>query len=119
MNSNGQIEYGYWQMIEMQKDPVAWMWRMKNSDNRWELAFNKPMTEKFFDTEPLYTHPSEHDLGIAEAIGFDKGYKAATAKTLTDEEIMEIAFFTSTIENDWDNTVLGFARAILKKASEK
>jgi hypothetical protein len=24
--------------------------------------------------ELLYTHPSEHDLGIAEAIGFEKGY---------------------------------------------
>jgi hypothetical protein len=31
---------------------------------------------------------NKHDLGIAEAIGFDKGYKAATAKTLTDEEIL-------------------------------
>ena len=26
---------------------------------------------------PLYTHPSEHDLGIAEAIGFEKGHKSA------------------------------------------
>jgi hypothetical protein len=32
------------------------------------------------DGEPLYTHPSEHDLGIAEAIGFDKGYQAALRK---------------------------------------
>ena len=40
-------------------------------------------------------------------------------KEITDEEIMEIAFSTSTIENDWDNTVLGFARAILRKAQEK
>jgi hypothetical protein len=31
--------------------------------------------------EPLYCHPSEHDLGIAEAIGFDKGYQAATARS--------------------------------------
>jgi hypothetical protein len=39
------------------------------------------------DGELLYTQPNEHDLGIAEAIGFDKGYKAATAKTLTANEI--------------------------------
>jgi hypothetical protein len=39
------------------------------------------------DGELLYTRPSEHDLGVAEAVGFDKGYKAATAKTLT--EIIE------------------------------
>jgi len=24
----------------------------------------------------LYAHPAEHDLGIAEAIGFEKGYNA-------------------------------------------
>ena len=38
---------------------------------------------------PLYTHPSEHDLGIAEAIGFDKGYKA-NKKELTNEEIADL-----------------------------
>jgi hypothetical protein len=31
--------------------------------------------------EPVYTRPSEHDLGVAEAIGFDKGYQAATARS--------------------------------------
>jgi hypothetical protein len=40
--------------------------------------------------EPLYTRPSEHDLGIAEAIGFDKGYQAAAAKTPTDEKFDRI-----------------------------
>ena len=25
---------------------------------------------------PLYIHPAEHDLGIAEAIGFEKGHEA-------------------------------------------
>ena len=29
---------------------------------------------------PLYTHPAEHDLGIAEAIGFEKGYQAGLRK---------------------------------------
>jgi hypothetical protein len=32
------------------------------------------------DGELLYTHPNEHDLGIAEAIGFDKGYEAGLRK---------------------------------------
>jgi hypothetical protein len=32
------------------------------------------------DGEFLYAHPSEHDLGIAEAIGFDKGYEAGLRK---------------------------------------
>lgn len=38
---------------------------------------------------PLYTHPAEHDLGIAESIGFDKGYKA-NKKELTNEEIADL-----------------------------
>ena len=45
------------------------------------------------------------------------------SKTLTDEEILNVAFCsevnTVAIENDWDGTVIDFARAILKKASEK
>jgi hypothetical protein len=67
---------------------------------------------------PLYTHPNEHDLGIAEAIGFDKGYKAATAKTLTDDEITEV--FDNTFKvRDFDDAFLKFAKAILRKAEEK
>jgi hypothetical protein len=59
---------------------------------------------------------NKHDLGIAEAIGFDKGYKAATAKTLTDEEIVEI--YNDILIHDKKSSIK-FARAILKKASEK
>jgi hypothetical protein len=100
------------------------------------------------DGELLYTHPSEHDLGIAEAIGFDKGYKAATAKTLTEiieknkpeiekanayiksleDEIKALKAKTLTDEEiisiadagEWhkDEFAIDFARAILKKASE-
>jgi hypothetical protein len=44
-------------------------------------------------------------------------------KDLTDEEILNVAFccevHTVSVENDWDGTVIEFARAILKKASEK
>jgi hypothetical protein len=71
------------------------------------------------DGELLYTHPNEHDLGIAEAIGFDKGYKAATAKTLTDEEIQAIAkesYVWNTGKQEWSE--IEFARAILRKAQE-
>ena len=63
------------------------------------------------DGEPLYTHPSEHDLGIAESIGFDKGYKAATAKTLTDEEIHDLIVNKVTDYN--------MIREALRKAQEK
>jgi hypothetical protein len=85
--------------------------------------------------EFLYTHPAEHDLGIAEAIGFDKGYAAAQAeikelkngfydwskyiklqiKQLTDEEINEVFSKTWLDLKDYKE----FARAILRKANEK
>ena len=97
--------------------------------------------------EPLYTHPSEHDLGIAEAIGFDKGYKASTSKTLTDAEFdnifatgkrlgmletedrfrkamnltaEEINQVAKDCKWDYDEmNVVDFARAILRKAQER
>ena len=74
---------------------------------------------------------NKHDLGIAEAIGFDKGYTAATAKTLTDEEIINIierliAKWTDEFKNyEYDsdeseeNKLRDDVFAILKKASEK
>ena len=75
----------------MNDEPVAWaVWEGKPHDvflykeEADELCRLKGGDAK---SVPLYTHPAEHDLGIAESIGFEKGYKAATAKTLTDEEI--------------------------------
>ena len=94
----------------MSNEPVAYRWKS-------DLGYIYDIYDHG-NGEPLYTHPSEHDLGIAEAIGFDKGYKAATAKTLTDEEILEIAqimFF----DPRYPQIALGFARAILEKASKK
>lgn len=45
------------------------MYRIKDTDNRWELIFNKPLNDdKFFDTVPLYTHPHPDNLGLAESI---------------------------------------------------
>jgi len=115
--------------------PVAWI--DKNT--------GKPRMEGFIQTDhdiPLYTHPAEHDLGIAEAIGFEKGHEAGRqlgmkqeralwnlsestqeimnahpVKELTDEEIdnliMEVA------EKPTNEDLHDFARAILKRASEK
>ena len=37
--------------------PVAWMYKMRDSANKWELIFNKPINDEFFETVPLYTHP--------------------------------------------------------------
>jgi hypothetical protein len=98
----------------MNNEPVAWLIQAKI----WhEFTFSKPAEDsEDVVITPLYTHPSEHDLGIAESIGFDKGYKAATAKTLTDEEIVEI--YNDILIHDKKSSIK-FARAILKKAQEK
>jgi len=89
---------------------------------------------------PLYTHPNEHDLGIAEAIGFDDGFKAGMQRAveidtnksqndnqidtyryakLTDEEIMDAYADHCKTEASGKGNLIDFARAILKKASEK
>jgi len=94
----------------MNNEPVAWINRdEKEGWLNWDKNTNMPINI------PLYPHPSEHDLGVAEAIGFDKGYKAATTKTLTDEEILSEWNYEFGVEVD----LIDFARAILKKASEK
>ena len=80
----------------MNNEPVAWMYRMKNSNNRWELIFNKPMSDEFFEAIPLYTHP---------------------VKELTDEEIREVA--KSVEDEGYAQWKYEFARAILRKAQEK
>ena len=77
----------------MNNEPVAWMYRIKDTDNRWELTWNKPTTGELFDTEPLYTHP---------------------VKELTDEEIAEVFFGLEV-----GHSATEFARAILRKAQEK
>ena len=81
----------------MSNEPVAYI----NVEER-KLEWAKPMTWHTptiaqMDKIPLYTHP---------------------AKTLTDEEITEI--FDTTFEvRDFEDSFIKFARAILKKASEK
>ena len=65
----------------MNNEPVAWaVWEGRPHD----LFFYKEEADELCrlkggdaKTVPLYTHPAEHDLGIAEAIGFEKGYKAS------------------------------------------
>jgi hypothetical protein len=57
----------------MNNEPVAW------TDGKGNY-FDKNSFFPVDDLTPLYTHPSEHDLGIAEAIGFEKGYQAGLRK---------------------------------------
>jgi hypothetical protein len=109
----------------MNNEPVAWIAIGDNTSVFFDLDCALAIDD---NPTPLYTHPSEHDLGIAEAIGFDKGYKAATtqfntqlhpAKTLTDEEIIQINQDEGTCWDVPDRFAIQIARAILRKAQEK
>ena len=69
--------------------------------------------------ERMIENQSHHE-GIAHAGGFEAGYQAAKAKTLTDEEIQCcmgcLPKYNSEIV---DEDLVKFARAILRKAQEK
>lgn len=91
----------------MNNKPVAWM-----SNDSFEISTMQ--SDKF--SIPLYTSPRTHDLGIADAIGFERGYKAATVKELTDKEIKAV---WHKVWHDEEGTILDFGKAILRKAQEK
>jgi len=60
----------------MNNEPVAWA----REDGVIAFHKQKEVDSQGFKWFPLYTHPAEHDLGIAEAIGFEKGYQAGLRK---------------------------------------
>jgi hypothetical protein len=66
--------------------------------------------------ERMIENQSHHE-GIAHAGGFEAGYQAAKAKTLTDEEILKMA--ADKFHYSEYKLVIDFARAILRKAQEK
>jgi hypothetical protein len=76
---------------QMNNEPVALVNNMCNDSIDWKVD---PL--KLEEGTPLYTHP---------------------AKTLTDEEIWELAHPYGDLA--WQDCTLDFARAILRKAQEK
>ena len=79
----------------MNTEPVAWMEYIQGVE--WEIWFVEPTNLPDGHTyKPLYTHP---------------------AKTLTDSEIL--ALWTQKNNLNGAKDVVDFARAILKKVSEK
>ena len=87
---------------KMNNEPVAWYYENKNGVS-WVSGTQEKHDKNFVAVEkPIYTHP---------------------AKTLTDEEIMlvsdEFKGLPVTSVEAWNKVILLFARAILRKASEK
>ena len=118
----------------MNDEPVAWMELYYGEPNNiaWTDAELRDGGE-VYKTVPLYTNPAniiteiieKNKPEIEKANAYIKSLKdeikALKAKTLTDEEILQQALFSfgNESENFDDSYWIGFARAILKKASEK
>ena len=98
-------------------EPVAWM-----VDG---VLFNSlgAALNISFDIEqpciPLYTHPADESFDRT-ASHMAGEYVSYPAKTLTDEEIVELTNDSSIFEyREFNDDMVRFARAILKKASKK
>jgi hypothetical protein len=104
-------------------EPVAWI--ALNQLNNTYSAFTDSDKERmlphvqqlYANWIPLYTHPANESFDRT-ASHMAGEYVSYPAKTLTDAEIDDIASMCSVNEKDQIND-REFARAILKKASEK
>jgi hypothetical protein len=109
----------------MNNEPVAWMVKNRDSGIGYVQTEEPTRTDKVANEYlPLYTHPAKTEdegkvCARCGAIAYDPVIKQ-TAKTLTDEEILDIAHQIRLVDKQTvDDGHLYFARAILKKASEK
>jgi hypothetical protein len=113
-------------------EPVAWMEYIQ--DEEWEVWFVEPTDlPKGHTYKPLYTHPAniiteiieknkpEIEKANAYIKSLEDEIKALKAKTLTDEEIWAIWHLSDKEIDTWavNETVVNFARLLLKKAQEK
>ena len=102
----------------MNNEPVAWAFMLDG--DFWDAIHpDEHAQEEGSYTIPLYTHPAEHDLGIAEAIGFDKGYKSASVKDLTDEDMLDCLKKVDPEAVRLPKGFKLFAEELLRKAQEK
>ena len=91
----------------MNNEPVAWI-------------INGRLSDEFYTTSeldkiiPLYTHPADESFDRT-ASHMAGEYVSYPAKTLTDEEIIEV---WCGMETDTGEQNIAFARAILRKAQE-
>jgi hypothetical protein len=98
----------------MNNKPVAWMSQggdvSRSADYFVEMGFT--------DLIPLYTHPvKEQDTDCQYC---KQGcIRCDARKQLTDEEIQHIQAICHLKDVGYDNFIMRFARAILRKASEK
>ena len=108
----------------MNNEPVAWMQTWENQDGVLKHTVNMEQIGK--QDIPLYTHPAKElyeQFKKGFEAGKEEGWKAHKfhhpAKTLTIEEISEVSKEIFKGYKNFYHYQINFARAILKKASEK
>jgi len=98
----------------MNNEPVAWM--LLGLEDRKPKLINLQVIDHLEGTWiPLYTHPADESFDRT-ASHMAGEYVSYPAKTLTDEEIIEV---WCGMETDTGEQNIAFARAILRKAQEK
>jgi hypothetical protein len=110
----------------MNNEPVAWLWNEDGCNLGVVLDQDKQIGKQEFQDYfiPLYTHPAKTLEPLGEK--FEKVLndnlwelmEESPAKTLTDEEIIEVYIKTPFIDGNLDKNLIEFARAILRKAQE-
>jgi len=104
---------------KIENEPVAHRFKWEEQEE-WQYgdgydATGAPNDPDYFAYEPLYTHLNEDRDSAIYATGYWKGVEYKRMRELTDEEIVSCID-----ESEPDTTdMIRFARAILKKASEK
>ena len=83
--------------MDTTNEPVAWMYEKPSGASKLSFVQDKMLWDDMKET-PLYTHP---------------------VKELTDEEIRHIQAICHLKDVGYDNFIMRFARAILRKAQEK
>ena len=107
---------------EMNNEPVAWinLDRFKNEALYLADCVSENKVDNMGITTPLYTHPAKTLTEDTECQYCKQGcIRCDARKLLTDEEIMVL--YEEYIETQYasESNVLGFGRAILRKAQEK
>jgi hypothetical protein len=103
----------------MNNEPVAWLVKNRDSGIGYVQTEEPTRTDKVANEYlPLYTHPeNEYKPNQTLECSFNLAGFKPPAKTLTDEEILEIG--RDCARNPDINFQITFARAILRKAQEK
>lgn len=101
----------------MNNEPVAWMLKTGHGT---KIVEKKPYCEVDY-WKPLYLHPvNTCKHGVDDGACKECYMESTHLAELTDEEILELTKDSSIFEyREFDDDMVRFARAILRKASEK